>query len=182
MVSGVGVPQLTAVMDACSVASKAGVPVIADGGIRWSGDITKVLAAGAHTVMIGIALRGLGGVSGELVTWKGKAVQGVSRMGSLGAMVKGSADRYGQKAGAPSSKLVPEGIEGRVPFRGSLSDCVYQLVGGVRSGMGYCGTASIEELRTQAEFYRVTGAGMIESHPHDVAVTKESTELRTGGA
>ena len=174
VVSGVGVPQLTAVMDACSVASEAGVPVIADGGIRWSGDITKALAAGAHTVMIGSLFAGLEESPGELVTWKGRRFKEYRGMGSLGAMVKGSADRYGQRSGAPTSKLVPEGIEGRVPFRGALSDCVYQLVGGVRSGMGYCGTASIEELRTKAEFCRITGAGVVESHPHDVAITKES--------
>ncbi len=173
VVSGVGVPQLTAVMDVCSVASPAGVPVIADGGIRQSGDIVKALAAGAHTVMLGALLAGLEEAPGESVTWKGRRFKEYRGMGSLGAMVQGSAERYGQ-AGAPTSKLVPEGVEGRVPYRGTLSDFVYQLVGGLRSGMGYCGTATIEDLRTRTTFHRVTSAGVVESHPHDVTITKES--------
>ncbi|HNQ23660.1 MAG TPA: IMP dehydrogenase [Phycisphaerae bacterium] len=174
VVSGVGVPQLTAIMDVCRVASPAGVPVIADGGIRWSGDVTKALAAGAHTVMVGSLFAGLDEAPGEVVTWKGRRFKEYRGMGSLGAMVKGSAERYGQRSGTPSGKLVPEGIEGRVPYRGSLSDCVYQLVGGVRSGMGYCGVQTIEALRTEVMFCRITAAGVVESHPHDVAIMKES--------
>ena len=174
IVSGVGVPQLTAIMDVAAVASPAGVPVVADGGIRFSGDITKALAAGASTVMIGSLFAGLEEAPGETITWRGRRFKEYRGMGSLGAMVKGSADRYGQNPASKSNKLVPEGIEGRVPFRGSLSDFVYQLVGGLRSGMGYCGTATIDELRTKTTFYRVTMASLAESHPHDVVITKES--------
>ncbi|MCH7704083.1 MAG: IMP dehydrogenase [Planctomycetes bacterium] len=174
IVSGVGVPQLTAIMDVAAVASPAGIPVVADGGIRFSGDITKALAAGASTVMIGSLFAGLEEAPGETITWRGRRFKEYRGMGSLGAMVKGSADRYGQDPASKSNKLVPEGIEGRVPFRGSLSDFVYQLVGGLRSGMGYCGTATIDELRTRTTFYRVTMASLAESHPHDVVITKES--------
>ncbi|MBI4717039.1 MAG: IMP dehydrogenase [Planctomycetes bacterium] len=174
VVSGVGVPQFTAVMNVCSVAGPAGIPVIADGGVRQSGDITKALAAGAHTVMIGSLFAGLEEAPGEAVTWKGRRFKEYRGMGSLGAMVKGSAERYGQKSGTASSKLVPEGVEGRVPFRGPLADFVYQLVGGLRAGMGYCGARGIEDLRTQTTFCRVTAAGVAESHPHDVMITKES--------
>lgn len=174
VVSGVGVPQLTAVMNVCSVASPAGVPVIADGGIRQSGDITKALAAGAHCVMLGSLFAGMEEAPGESVTWKGRRFKEYRGMGSLGAMVKGSADRYGQAGARPTNKLVPEGIEGRVPFRGPLADFVYQMVGGLRAGMGYCGAKNIEELRATASFCRVTAAGVAESHPHDVMITKES--------
>ena len=174
IVSGVGVPQLTAIMDVAAVASPEGIPVVADGGIRFSGDITKALAAGASTVMIGSLFAGLEEAPGETITWRGRRFKEYRGMGSLGAMVKGSADRYGQNPASKSNKLVPEGIEGRVPFRGSLSDFVYQLVGGLRSGMGYCGTATIDELRTRTTFYRVTMASLAESHPHDVVITKES--------
>jgi IMP dehydrogenase len=174
VVSGVGIPQLTAIMEVCRIASPAGIPVIADGGIRWSGDIAKALAAGAHAVMVGSLFAGLDEAPGEVVTWKGRRFKEYRGMGSLGAMVKGSAERYGQRSGTPSGKLVPEGIEGRVPYRGLLSDYVYQLVGGVRSGMGYCGVQTIEELRTEVTFCRVTSAGVVESHPHDVAIMKES--------
>jgi len=174
VVSGVGVPQLTAIMDVVSVACAEGVPTIADGGIRWSGDIVKALAGGAHCVMIGSLFAGLEESPGELVTWKGRRFKEYRGMGSLGAMIQGSADRYRQDSRTPSGKLVPEGIEGRVPYRGPLSEFVYQLVGGIRSGMGYCGTPSIDDLRTQTTFYRVTAAGVAESHPHDVVITKES--------
>jgi len=174
VVSGVGVPQLTAVMDVVSAASPAGVPIIADGGIRWSGDIVKALAAGAHGVMIGSLFAGLEESPGELVTWKGRRFKDYRGMGSLGAMVKGSAERYRQDTDSPKGKLVPEGIEGRVPYRGTLGEFVYQLVGGIRAGMGYCGTPNIDELRTRVSFRRVTAAGVAESHPHDVAITKES--------
>ncbi len=174
IVSGVGVPQLTAVMDVASVASPAGVPVIADGGVRWSGDVTKAIAAGAHSVMIGSLFAGLDESPGELVTWKGRRFKEYRGMGSMGAMVKGSADRYQQAGRMRGGKLVPEGIEGRVPYRGPLADFVYQLVGGLRSGMGYCGTGTIDDLRTRTSFTKVTAAGVAESHPHDVSITKES--------
>ena len=174
IVSGVGVPQLTAIMNVCRVASAAGVPVVADGGIRQSGDIVKALAAGAHTVMLGSLFAGLEEAPGESVTWQGRRFKEYRGMGSLGAMVKGSADRYGQKTSRGTGKLVPEGVEGRVPYRGPLSDFVYQLVGGVRSGLGYCGTQTIDELRTRTTFSRVTPAAVVESHPHDVTITKES--------
>ena len=174
VVTGVGLPQFTAIMNVCSVAGAADVPVIADGGIRQSGDITKALAAGAHTVMLGSLFAGLEEAPGESVTWKGRRFKDYRGMGSLGAMVSGSADRYAQDQSAPPRKLVPEGIEGRVPYRGPLSDFVYQLVGGLRAGMGYCGTQTIEDLRSQTTFCRATTAGVIESHPHDVTVTKES--------
>ncbi len=171
IVSGVGVPQLSAIMAVAGVASKAGVPVIADGGIRQSGDISKALAAGAHSVMLGSLFAGLKEAPGEEVTWKGRRFKEYRGMGSLGAMVKGSADRYGQDA---KGKLVPEGVEGRVPYRGPLADFVYQLVGGLRAGMGYCGAATVEDLRVSATFCRMTAAGAAESHPHDVTITKES--------
>ena len=174
VVSGVGVPQLTAIMNVCSVASPVEVPVIADGGIRQSGDIAKALAAGACTVMLGSLFSGLEEAPGETVTWKGRRFKEYRGMGSLGAMVKGSAERYGQKASRGTGKLVPEGIEGRVPFRGPLADFVYQLVGGLRAGMGYCGAGTIDELQMCANFCRVTLAGLVESHPHDVTITKET--------
>jgi IMP dehydrogenase len=174
VVSGVGVPQLTAIMNVASAAESAGVPFIADGGIRHSGDITKALAGGAHCVMIGSLFAGLEESPGETVTWKGRRFKEYRGMGSLGAMVKGSADRYGQTAAVGKGKLVPEGVEGRVPFRGPLADFVYQLVGGLRAGMGYCGARNVEELRCEAQFARVTPAGVVESHPHDVVITKES--------
>lgn len=174
VISGVGVPQLTAVAEVCSVAGPAGVPVVADGGIRRSGDITKALAAGAHAVMIGSLFAGLDESPGELVTWQGRRFKEYRGMGSLGAMVSGSAERYGQSSRQTNGKLVPEGVEGRVPYRGPLSEFVYQLVGGLRAGMGYCGTPTIDDLRTKATFCRVTGAGEAESHPHDVTIIKES--------
>jgi len=174
VISGVGVPQLTAIHNVACVAEERGVPVIADGGIRRSGDITKALAAGASSVMMGSLLAGLEESPGEQVTWKGRRFKEYRGMGSLGAMVKGSAERYGQASALVNGKLVPEGIEGRVPFRGALSDFVYQLVGGLKAGMGYCGTATIDDLRRHATFCRVTHAGVLESHPHDVVVTREA--------
>lgn len=174
VVSGVGVPQLTAIMDVSDVGNVEGIPVIGDGGVRRSGDLVKALAAGAQTVMIGSLFAGLEEAPGETVTWKGRRFKEYRGMGSLGAMVKGSADRYGQRSDTSSSKLVPEGIEGRVPYRGPLSDFVYQMVGGLRSGMGYCGASSIEELQQNAVFCRVTHAGVVESHPHDVTITREA--------
>ncbi|HEY2584366.1 MAG TPA: IMP dehydrogenase [Tepidisphaeraceae bacterium] len=174
IISGVGVPQVTAIFDAVSVAGPAGVPVIADGGIRHSGDITKAIAAGASAVMMGSLFAGLNESPGELIIHQGRRYKTYRGMGSMGAMIQGSKDRYGQSGVKESSKLVPEGVEGRVPYRGPLSDFVYQLVGGLRAGMGYCGTRNIEQLRSNARFCRVSAASMAESHPHDIAITKEA--------
>ena len=174
IISGVGVPQVTAIMNAVSAAEPAGIPVIADGGIRHSGDITKAIAAGASSVMIGSLFAGLDESPGQLVIYKGRQFKEYRGMGSLGAMVKGSADRYGQESSAEKQKLVPEGVEGRVPYRGHLDDFVYQLVGGLRAGMGYCGTRNIAELRSKTKFVRISSASVSESHPHDIQITKES--------
>jgi IMP dehydrogenase len=174
VVSGVGVPQLTAIVDVAKATDPEGIPLIADGGIRRSGDITKAIAAGAHCVMLGSLFAGLDESPGELVTWRGRRFKEYRGMGSLGAMVLGSAERYGQSSATPSAKMVPEGVEGRVPYRGPLADFVYQLVGGLKSGMGYCGAANIEDLRCHAEFCGVSAAGVAESYPHDVTITKES--------
>jgi len=171
VISGVGVPQITAIMECTAVADRYNVPVIADGGLRHSGDITKAIAAGASSVMLGSLFAGLDESPGQLVIYKGRRFKEYRGMGSIGAMVKGSADRYGQ---AGVTKLVPEGVEGRVPYRGMLADYVYQLVGGLRAGMGYCGTRTIEELRTRGRFIRVSAATVNESHPHDIMITKES--------
>jgi IMP dehydrogenase len=174
IVSGVGVPQVSAIMSAISVAESAGVPVIADGGIRHSGDITKAIAAGASAVMMGSLFAGLDESPGELVIHQGRRYKTYRGMGSMGAMISGSKDRYGQADVKSSGKLVPEGVEGRVHYRGPLGDFVYQLVGGLRAGMGYCGARDIESLRKNARFCRVSSASMVESHPHDIQITKES--------
>lgn len=174
IISGVGVPQITAIFNAVSEAEKQGVPVIADGGIRHSGDITKALASGASSVMLGSLFAGLAESPGQLVIYKGRQFKEYRGMGSIGAMVQGSADRYGQEKGTEREKLVPEGVEGRVPYRGTLGNFVYQLVGGLRAGMGYCGTRTIDELRHNAKFVRNSAAGVSESHPHDIMITKES--------
>jgi IMP dehydrogenase len=174
IISGVGVPQVTAILNAVSVAEAAGIPVIADGGIRNSGDITKAIAAGASSVMMGSLFAGLNESPGELIIHQGRRYKTYRGMGSMGAMIQGSKDRYGQGGVKESSKLVPEGVEGRVPYRGPLGDFVYQLVGGLRAGMGYCGTKNVEELRRNARFCRISGASMAESHPHDIAITKEA--------
>jgi IMP dehydrogenase len=174
IISGVGVPQITAIFEAATVSIPAGVPIIADGGIRHSGDITKAISAGAHTVMMGSLFAGLDESPGELVIYQGRRYKTYRGMGSLGAMIQGSKDRYGQGGVKETSKLVPEGVEGRVPYRGPLGDFTYQTVGGLRAGMGYCGAKNIEELRTKAKFCRVTGASMAESHPHDIHITKEA--------
>ncbi len=174
IVSGVGVPQISAIMNAVSVAASQGVPVIADGGIRHSGDITKAIAAGAHACMMGSLFAGLDESPGEMIIHQGRRYKTYRGMGSMGAMVQGSKDRYGQASIKSSSKLVPEGVEGRVPYRGPLGDFVYQLVGGLRAGMGYCGTQNIESLRKNARFARISAASMAESHPHDITITKES--------
>lgn len=174
IISGVGVPQVTAIFQAVSVAEDAGVPVIADGGIRHSGDITKAIAAGASCVMMGSLFAGLDESPGEMIIHQGRRYKSYRGMGSMGAMIAGSGDRYGQGSVKDRGKLVPEGVEGRVPYRGPLSDFVYQMVGGLRAGMGYCGTQNIQQLRTQARFCRVSAASMAESHPHDIAITRES--------
>jgi len=174
IISGVGVPQVSAIMDVAEVANKLGIPVIADGGIKQSGDITKSIAAGASSVMIGSLFAGLKESPGQLVIYKGRQFKEYRGMGSLGAMVKGSAERYGQSSTTEVSKLVPEGVEGRVPYRGMLSEFVYQLVGGLRAGMGYCGTPNIEALMEKGRFVRVSAASVGESHPHDIQITKEA--------
>jgi len=174
VVSGVGVPQITAIHNAATAAQEFGVPIIADGGIRFSGDITKSLAAGANAVMIGGLFAGLAESPGQIILYQGRTFKTYRGMGSLGAMAKGSSERYRQPGAEGGRKFVPEGVEGRVPFKGALSDFVYQLIGGLRAGMGYCGTRTIEELRTDARFIQVSAASVRESHPHDIAITQES--------
>jgi IMP dehydrogenase len=171
VVAGVGVPQITAVYDCATEARKLGITIIADGGIKYSGDIVKALASGGHAVMLGSLLAGTSESPGETEIYQGRRFKVYRGMGSVGAMEKGSKDRYFQE---DNKKFVPEGIEGRTPYKGPLSDTIYQLVGGIRSGMGYCGTANLEELRENTQFVRMTGAGLRESHPHDVQITKES--------
>jgi IMP dehydrogenase len=174
VISGAGVPQISAIINCTEAADKHNIPVIADGGIRLSGDITKAIAAGASSVMIGSLFAGLKESPGQLVIYKGRQFKEYRGMGSLGAMVKGSADRYGQKRATEKDKLVPEGVEGRVPYRGTLDAFVYQLVGGLQAGMGYCGAKNIEELRKNSRFVRVSPASVSESHPHDIQITKEA--------
>ena len=179
VISGVGVPQITAIYHAAQAAKAAGVPIIADGGIRYSGDVTKAIAAGANVVMIGGLFAGLAESPGEQILYQGRTFKVYRGMGSMGAMVKGSSERYRQRGEKGTDKLVPEGVEGRVPYRGNLSTFVYQLVGGLRAGMGYCGTRSIDELRTEARFIQVSAASVRESHPHDIAITQESPNYTT---
>ncbi|WP_054951094.1 IMP dehydrogenase [Numidum massiliense] len=171
VIAGIGVPQVTAIYDCATVAREYGVPIIADGGIRYSGDIVKALAAGAHAVMLGSLLAGTEESPGESEIFQGRRFKVYRGMGSIGAMKAGSSDRYFQEN---EQKLVPEGIEGRVPYKGPLADTVYQLVGGIRSGMGYCGTATLNDLRDNGRFIRISNAGLSESHPHDIQVTKEA--------
>ena len=182
VVTGVGVPQITAVHH-CARAVGGSVPIIADGGIRYSGDITKAIAAGADCVMIGGLFAGLAESPGETIIYRGRSFKAYRGMGSLAAMAKGSSERYRQETatvrtadGKPAmpSKYVPEGVEGRVPYKGPLADFVFQLVGGLRSGMGYCGTQTIEDLKTKSRFIQVTGASILESHPHDIVITQEA--------
>ncbi|MCO4753824.1 MAG: IMP dehydrogenase [Bacteriovoracaceae bacterium] len=178
IVAGIGVPQLQALLDCRDVCKKAGVPFIADGGIKFSGDIVKALAAGAETVMIGSLFAGTDEAPGERVLYQGRAYKMYRGMGSLGAMVKGSKDRYGQGAVTEENKLVPEGIEGQVPYRGPLYENIYQLLGGIRSGMGYTGSKNLGELREKARFVKISPAGLQESHPHKVTITKEAPNYR----
>jgi IMP dehydrogenase len=173
VVAGIGVPQIAAITDCAEVADKHGVPIIADGGIKYSGEVTKAIAAGASCVMIGSLFAGTDEAPGELILYQGRSYKAYRGMGSLGAMKRGSRDRYGQ-TGTADEKLVPEGIEGRVPHRGSLGSILLQLVGGLRSGMGYTGSATIEELRKNAQFIRITSQGLRESHVHDVIITEEA--------
>ena len=175
VVSGAGVPQITAVTECARAAREADVPLIADGGIKFSGDVTKAIAAGADTVMIGSLLAGVDESPGETILYQGRTFKSYRGMGSTGAMAQGSAERYGQEVDA---KLVPEGIEGRVPYKGLLADLVYQLVGGLKAGMGYCGCSTIPELQQRASFLRVTVAGLREGHVHDVIITKEAPNYR----
>jgi IMP dehydrogenase len=174
VVAGVGVPQITAIMECSSVAARYNVPVIADGGIKQTGDIAKAIAAGADTVMIGSMFAGVDESPGEKVLYEGRSYKLYRGMGSLEAMKAGSKDRYFQDAEDDIRKLVPEGIEGRVPYKGPLAETVYQMTGGLRSAMGYCGAPTIERLKKKGRFVRMTDAGLRESHPHDVAITKEA--------
>jgi IMP dehydrogenase len=178
IIAGAGVPQITAIINCCSIAKKYKVPIIADGGIKYSGDITKALAAGAHSVMIGGLFAGTDESPGETILYQGRSYKVYRGMGSLGAMEQGSKDRY-QQAGVESRKLVPEGVEGRVPNKGPLSQSVHQLMGGLRSGMGYCGCKNLNELRQKAKFLRITNAGLRESHVHDVIITREAPNYTT---
>jgi len=177
VIAGVGVPQITAIMECAEEADKYGIPIIADGGIKYSGDIVKAIAAGASVVMVGNLLAGTEESPGETELYQGRRFKVYRGMGSLGAMAAGSKDRYFQE---DAKKFVPEGVEGRVPFKGPLADTVYQLMGGLRAGMGYCGARTIEELRKNAKFIRITSAGLRESHPHDIYITKEAPNYSTG--
>ena len=178
MVAGVGVPQITAIMNVAEALAKSGVPLIADGGIRYSGDIAKALGAGAHVVMLGSLFAGTEEAPGEIELYQGRSYKSYRGMGSLGAMQKGSADRYFQDSEMNVDKLVPEGVEGRVPFKGSVLSMIEQLLGGVRASMGYTGCRSIQELRSKAQFVQITSAGMRESHVHDVQIVKEAPNYR----
>ncbi|HOD66585.1 MAG TPA: IMP dehydrogenase [candidate division Zixibacteria bacterium] len=178
VVTGAGVPQVTAILNAVAAADRRAIPVIADGGIRYSGDIAKALACGARAVMIGSLFAGTEESPGETVLYEGRSFKVYRGMGSVGAMKRGSSDRYFQEHAEEASKFVPEGIEGRVPYKGALADTVYQLIGGVRAGLGICGAASLEQLRARAAMVRITSAGVIESHPHSVPITKEAPNYR----
>jgi len=182
VVTGVGVPQISAIAEAVRVLDGLGIPVIADGGIRYSGDISKAIVAGAHSVMMGSMLAGTEEAPGEIELYQGRTYKAYRGMGSLGAMsrTQGSSDRYFQDSSAGVEKLVPEGIEGRVPYKGSVSAIIHQMMGGLRSSMGYTGCIDIETMRTKPQFVRVTSAGMGESHVHDVAITKEAPNYPVG--
>ncbi|MBR5595248.1 MAG: IMP dehydrogenase, partial [Alistipes sp.] len=179
IIAGVGVPQLSAIYDASTEAKKAGVPIIADGGLRYSGDIVKALAAGGNCVMVGSMFAGTEESPGETIIYNGRKFKAYRGMGSIDAMKAGSADRYFQKGEVNVMKLVPEGIVGRVPFKGKLAETVYQLVGGIRAGMGYCGAKDIDALQ-QARFIRITSSGVTENHPHDITITSETPNYSRG--
>ena len=178
IIAGIGVPQITAVYNVCNEAEKHGIPVISDGGIKYSGDITKALACGAETIMIGSLLAGCEESPGNIEIYQGRSFKVYRGMGSLAAMNQGSKDRYFQEG---SDKLVPEGVEGRVPYKGVVADTVFQLVGGLRAGMGYCGCATVKDLAEKAQFVKITNAGLLESHPHDINITKEAPNYSTHG-
>jgi len=178
VVAGIGVPQVTAVADCAEEADKHGIRVIADGGIKYSGDIVKALAAGGSCVMLGSMLAGTDEAPGAMEIYQGRSYKVYRGMGSLAAMESGSKDRYFQQ---DSKKLVPEGVEGRVPYKGTMADTVYQMVGGLRAGMGYCGARTVDDLREKAEFIKITGAGLAESHPHDINITKEAPNYTRNG-
>jgi IMP dehydrogenase len=178
IVAGVGVPQITAVSNVAEALKDTGVPLIADGGIRYSGDMAKAIAAGAYSIMVGSMLAGTEEAPGEIELFQGRSYKSYRGMGSLGAMQQGSSDRYFQETTANVDKYVPEGIEGRVPYKGSMTNIVHQMLGGMRSSMGYTGCRTIEEMRSKPQFVRVTGAGMAESHVHDVQITKEAPNYR----
>jgi IMP dehydrogenase len=178
VVTGAGVPQITAIQSSVAAARRAGVPVISDGGVKFSGDVAKAIAAGADVVMVGSLFAGTEEAPGEVILFQGRSFKSYRGMGSIGAMREGSRDRYAQEESAPESKLVPEGIEGRVPYKGTLADMVTQLVGGLRSGMGYTGCHNIKEFQEKSEFIRITSAGLRESHVHDVIITKEAPNYR----
>jgi len=180
MVAGVGVPQLTAILEAAEACRAAGVPAIGDGGIKYSGDLAKAIAAGADCAMIGSLLAGTDEAPGEVLLYQGRSYKSYRGMGSIGAMARGSADRYFQQEVASSLKLVPEGIEGRVPYKGSVGNIIHQLVGGLRAAMGYTGSATIGDLQTKREFLRITGSGLRESHVHDVDIVQEAPNYRVG--
>ena len=178
VVAGIGMPQLTAVMNCAEEADKLGKRIIADGGIKYSGDIVKALGAGASAVMIGSLFAGTLESPGDIEIYQGRSFKVYRGMGSLGAMAAGSKDRYFQEN---AQKFVPEGVEGRVPYRGSLAEIVFQMLGGLKSGMGYCGMHTVEELRKNARFVKITSASLIESHPHDISITKESPNYSPRG-
>ena len=179
IVAGVGVPQLTAIDDCATAAAKTGTPVIADGGIKFSGDFSKAIAAGAHCAMVGSMLAGTDEAPGEIILYQGRSFKSFRGMGSVGAMARGSADRYFQKE-ASTDKLVPEGIEGQVPYKGSVTSVVHQMIGGLRASMGYTGCATVDEMRKDCNFVKISGAGLKESHVHDVQITRESPNYRIG--
>jgi IMP dehydrogenase len=182
IIAGVGVPQISAIANVATALKGTGVPMIADGGIRFSGDLSKAIVAGANTVMMGSMFAGTEEAPGEIELYQGRTYKAYRGMGSLGAMAQsqGSSDRYFQDSSAGAEKLVPEGIEGRVPYKGALAAIIHQLMGGLRSSMGYTGSADIEQMRTTPQFVRITGAGMAESHVHDVQITKEAPNYRVG--